>query len=208
MQKKLVFLNCLTVSTVLVAIAFAFEGARSQKYEGCYTTRQGNVIDLDRLCPSSGDSTLPPPPSLPVPSGASSVPTPPSSAPNAAVAAECNQLRALLDAKTSRLEEIEGGDNGFSPALLSAIAQSLEISAQTLEGLQLSDPVLQSYRLQFAQSYKQGSQAAKAMAAAAQAEDSAATAAEFQKLMLASGVEEQLAEQLNRYCAIAAGDSR
>lgn len=210
MKRKLVRFNWLMFAAVFAAIALTSPEARSQKYEGCYTTRQGNFIDLDRLCPNSGDATLPPPPSLPTLSSPSNTPTPtpPSSAPNAAVAAQCNQLTAILDANTNRLGEIEGGENDLSPALLSAIAQSLNISAQTLDGLQLSDPVLQSYRLQFSQSYKQGSQAAQAMATAYQAQDSAAAAAEFQKLMLASGVEEQLAEQLNSYCAIAAGDSR
>ncbi|MCU0569647.1 MAG: hypothetical protein MUF49_24130 [Oculatellaceae cyanobacterium Prado106] len=115
-------------------------------------------------------------------------------------ASQCNKLIGVANQAVQSVEEVTSTATPDNIDALNRIATAAEQANQGMRNLSLGDQELRRFQERFVAMYDETNRATRALVAAAQQKDAAASQTAFEALKTATDKEAPLVDQVNQYC--------
>jgi predicted Fe-Mo cluster-binding NifX family protein len=113
---------------------------------------------------------------------------------------QCGQVIAIANEAVSNAKTITNNGNSSALEGMLRAAKFMDDSAEKMENVSLSDPMLQRFQARFILMYRQTSEASRDFVKAYQAQNRPEAELAYQALQIATSREKQLVEEINNYC--------
>jgi hypothetical protein len=119
---------------------------------------------------------------------------------NQTKASQCNEIIALANAAVRDTKQVTNNGRSSDSEMLLKAAEYMDNYASKLEGVHITDPILQGYQSRFIVMYKQTSNATRDFITAFNAKNFPGAESALRALRIATTGEKQLVNEINIYC--------